>query len=674
MTKKWYERFLVFILALVLVLTLTGCGDDEEPAAEDNKTSVETTAGSEEKPATAENAPEKESESWAIYWYLCGSDLESQNGCATADLIEALSVKLPENVTVVIETGGAGAWMNELVDPSVLQRWIIRDQELVLVDEQPSASMGEASTLADFLSFSYANYPADRIGVTFWNHGGGSTSGAAFDEIYGYDFLDQEELYSAFTSVWPASAENPPIELVGFDTCLMANIDTAYTLSDIAHYLVASEETEPGNGWYYTGWLEKLAADPSMDGAELGKIICDAYAMGCEMVGTGDEITLSVTDLTKIPKLIEAYESFGEEALVASTNDDGFLAKFARAAVKSENYGGNTKEQGYADMLDIGHLARLTEDMLPSAGAVLEGLDDCVIYRVAGPYRSESTGLSGYYTYDYDIGNLNGYIDNGAGAAFKYLYAYEITGEMIDGCEEYLNSLEIEQLPDRTTLEDYGFEGVMPDISENGSSVISLGPDAQNILSDVEFSLLYMDAEDDFMWFLGSDNDIYYDWENGIFEDNFRGVWISLNGMPLLTEIAFAGDEYTLYSSPIKLNGEDYILQFVYDYSAASYEIIGATKEIDENGMGSKDLRLLQEGDEITILWMASTFNGDGEMQEFEADTITVDSSLTIGEAELIDGNYFLCYSMYDIYGNDAMSEGVLITMEDGIITTSILE
>ena len=46
-------------------------------------------------------------ESWAIYWYLCGSDLESDYGAATADLMELLEVDLPENVTVVIETGGA---------------------------------------------------------------------------------------------------------------------------------------------------------------------------------------------------------------------------------------------------------------------------------------------------------------------------------------------------------------------------------------------------------------------------------------------------------------------------------------------------------------------------------------------------------------------------------------
>lgn len=44
---------------------------------------------------------------WAIYWYLCGSDLESKHGSASADIDEMLSVMLPEGIKVVIETGGA---------------------------------------------------------------------------------------------------------------------------------------------------------------------------------------------------------------------------------------------------------------------------------------------------------------------------------------------------------------------------------------------------------------------------------------------------------------------------------------------------------------------------------------------------------------------------------------
>ena len=76
------KRRLALGLALSMALGLTACGSD---------TSAEDSGDG----------------SWAVYWYLCGSDLETNHGCATADLNEMLEVPLPENVNVIIETGGA---------------------------------------------------------------------------------------------------------------------------------------------------------------------------------------------------------------------------------------------------------------------------------------------------------------------------------------------------------------------------------------------------------------------------------------------------------------------------------------------------------------------------------------------------------------------------------------
>ncbi|MBR0522313.1 MAG: hypothetical protein IJJ75_03890 [Firmicutes bacterium] len=144
---------------------------------------------------------------------------------------------------------------------------------------------GRRRDSGEFLEFARDNYPAEKTGLIFWNHGGGSVTGAAFDELYNYDSLSLYEMYAACGSIFGTDPENPPLEMVGFDTCLMATIDVAYTFSDIARYLVASEESEPGNGWFYTQWVQALANDTSMDGAELGREICDAFAYGCQKDG-----------------------------------------------------------------------------------------------------------------------------------------------------------------------------------------------------------------------------------------------------------------------------------------------------------------------------------------------------------------------------------------------------
>ena len=63
-------------------------------------------------------------ESWSVYWYLCGSDLETGGGFATTDLMEMMEVQLPENVNIVIQTGGSMQWQNDFVDAEKSQRWL----------------------------------------------------------------------------------------------------------------------------------------------------------------------------------------------------------------------------------------------------------------------------------------------------------------------------------------------------------------------------------------------------------------------------------------------------------------------------------------------------------------------------------------------------------------------
>ena len=662
-------KWLALLLTGAMTLSLTACADEE---VEDVSTDLTTDAGTAADNTTDNGDIALEDGSWAVYWYLCGSDLESNGGFATNDLSELMEVELPENVNVVIETGGSAVWQNDLMDADKLQRWLYNSEGLQLVDEQPSASMGEAQTLADFLSFAKENYPAEKTAVVFWNHGGGSVTGAAFDEIYGYDSLTLDEMYQAFSSVWNPSMEKQPLELIGFDTCLMATVDVAYTFADLAHYLVASEETEPANGWYYSQWVGTLAQNPSMNGEELGKVICDAYYAGCEEVGTQDNTTLSLTDLTKVQPLLDAYDTFGAEALAAACTDPGFFSQFGRVAAQSENYGGNTKEQGYTNMVDLGHMARQSVGMLGSAQEVLDALDDCVLYQVGGQYRTEATGLSCYYSYNGDVEDFNSYAGLGAGVAFKYFYSYELTGELDDSGMAYIADMDFEELPEVKNLLSTDWDGAPLDLDEDGVSFLTLGPEANDILAGIGFSLYYVDEESDMMLLLGTDNDMNADWDNGVFSDNFRGVWGSIDGNIVYMELSYESEDYNLYAIPVLLNGEEYNLQVVYDFSTDEWNVLGARQGIDNSGMADKELRLLQEGDEITTIWYMSTASGDDEFEPYTAATVTVTADTAFGEMELPDGSYSMVYEMRDAMDNYAYSEPVTFDCADGEIYTTI--
>lgn len=671
------KKLLSMLLAMAMCLSLAACGEEEVSGSvsEGTPPSVSDIPTPDIQPSETDKASEPVEPadgSWAVYWYLCGSDLESNGGFATIDLMEMMEVQLPENVNVIIQTGGAAVWQNEYVDPAKLQRWLFSSEGFHLLEEQETADMGDAQTLYEFLEFANTNFPADKIAVTFWNHGGGSVSGAAFDQIHEMDSLDLNEMYQAFEAVWPADKENPALELVGFDTCLMATVDVAAVFQNFSRYLVASEEEEPGNGWYYTGWLGELAKDPSMRGDKLGIAICNSFYEGCEAVGTQDRTTLSVTDLTKLTPLLEAYESFGQEALVAASEDPGFFAELGRAAASSENYGGNTREQGYTNMVDMGHFARQTAWMLPSAQAVSDALAECVIFQVGGVYRAEATGLSCFYPYSGDVNDYNGYADLGEGEAFKHLYAYGLTGELAEGGDKYLAELDVQELPEIVSLAEMGWDGAQLDVNEDGTAILDLGPDADDVLAGIGFSLFYVDEANDRMLLLGTDNDMTADWENGVFYDNFRGVWGAIDGHLVYMELSFDGDDYNLYSVPVLLNGEAYNLQVAYDFSAEEWSILGASQGLDDSGMASKEMRLLEEGDVITTIWKLASYSGGDDFEMYTADELTVTADTVFGEAPLFDGSYSMVFEMWDAMGNYAYSDAVTFDCADGEITTTV--
>lgn len=657
------KKLLTIITALLLAMFfLYGCEDEEEILTQ----SGQAVEGWEETP--------DEAGTWAIYWYLCGSDLESDAEAATMDLYELQCASLPENVQVIIETGGAREWYHEDVEAGQQGRYLYDSDGLTFLEAQPEADMGDPETLADFLSFCKENFPADHTMFLLWNHGGGSVSGAAFDEIYDYDSLTLDEMYQAFGSVYELSEENPPFDIVGFDTCLMATIDTAWMLSDVSHYLVASEEMEPGCGWSYDKWVQTLGDHPGIDGAALGQVICDSYMEGCEDIGMEQEATLSVVDLQKIQPLLNAYDDLGKEALTLACEDSTFFAEFGRRAVQTENYGGNTPDQGYTNMVDMGHLVRNSEDLLPeTAQAVLDALEECVIYNVSGDYRSEATGLSCYYSYNGDTDDFDGFLSISASPAFQYLYDYELYGYMSDEGLAYMQDLGYEEeIPEITITQDNtGLEDFPLYVDEDGNSVLEIGSEAAATLQAVYYQLCYVSEEDDIILLLGRDNDIYMDWDEGIFRDNFRGVWGAIDGCLCYMEIVYEGDDYNLYSVPILLNGDEYNLRVVYSYTDEEYSILGARRGIDDNGMADKNLVQLEPGDEITTLHYAMTISGDEEEPEqVPVDTITVTEDTAFTEEDLGDGNFVIFYEMVDMQDNSYYSDLAYFAVEDGLIYT----
>jgi len=212
--------------------------------------------------------------SWTLCLYLCGSNLETKQGWATKTLKELKSSDIPESVNVVIQAGGAVSWDNEYVQKNG-QRLVLKDgsfQDAGIAEER---SMGERDTLADFLTFCEAEYPADHTAVVLWNHGSGPLRGVCFDEEASFDALSLAELNAALM----AGVEKRggiPYDIVGFDACLMGSFETAVALKGSADWMVASEEIESGAGWDYGPIIEAMGKEEA-DAREVSIAVCDGY-------------------------------------------------------------------------------------------------------------------------------------------------------------------------------------------------------------------------------------------------------------------------------------------------------------------------------------------------------------------------------------------------------------
>ena len=93
----------------------------------------------------------------------------------------------------------------------------------------------------------------------------------------------------------------------------------AFMMSQHANYLIASEELEPGEGWYYTNALNALAVDPNMDTVELGTIFADDFVSH----NYGEDSTLAITNLSKMDTVYEAlcnYFSAAKDHRITSYN------------------------------------------------------------------------------------------------------------------------------------------------------------------------------------------------------------------------------------------------------------------------------------------------------------------------------------------------------------------
>lgn len=468
------------------------------------------------------------SDDYTLLVYMCGSNLESRLGKASANILEMQEASKKDNVNVIVQTGGSKKWVDEEISPSSTDRYLIKDGKKELIERDTfKRNFGDSDTLIDFIKFGVEHYPAKKMSLIFWNHGGGPTKGVCFDANFNNDSLSLAEIENALSAT---SSLISKWDFIGFDACLMANYDVAVTLSSYANYMIASEDLEPASGWDYKTLLSTLNDD------DFYSKVINSYA---NKHANNTSYTLSAIDLSLINNATSIVNK-----IVEQLNDD---FSNVSEAIFSKSPFGKRSENTTSGLFDLGYVATsLDLDFDPSS----------FIHRVNGVVHEGASGISIYFPT-----KANDFV----------VYS------SICKNKEYLNYLTsyFSDAPKKTI--EFTNRGYLSDnklsftLSSNSKKYIrSIGYELRAYLPNDQVDELY---------YVGSDNDVTMN--NEIYTVDFSGNWVYLNDVLLHCEVYDETDKYTVFSSLIKINDEIGRLLFTYFKTTKAIRIDGYILESD---------------------------------------------------------------------------------------------
>lgn len=327
-------------------------------------------------------------DTWLIMVYMCGTDLESRGGMASSDLAEMASANIPDNVQLIVYTGGCNGWKTNGISNRTNQIFRIRSGKMEsLVDDDGDKAMTDPNTLVHFIDYCTSNYSANRQALIFWDHGGGSITGYGYDEKHkNAGSMDLSEINQALKKA------GQKYDWIGFDACLMATLETAQMCSNYADYLIASEETEPGVGWYHTKWVNAIGENTSISTLDLGKIIVDGFVDECNRVCGGQKTTLSVTDLAEFSNTVPSkLKSFSTSTTKLIKGNEFKQVSDARAG---------TREFATSSKIDQIDLVNFTNSIGTNESKELsDAVLSAVKYNRTSNSMTNAYGISMYFPY-----------------------------------------------------------------------------------------------------------------------------------------------------------------------------------------------------------------------------------------------------------------------------------
>jgi len=267
---------------------------------------------------------------WTIMVFINGkNNLEKY---ALLDLNEMEMVGSTNKVNIVVEMGRMSGFDSSDGDWKGVRRYLVKKDNNFksvtspVVQDLGMIDMGDYKEVIKFGNWAKQNYPAKKYMLILWNHGAGwiksvkaqtASRGISYDDQSG-NHIDTPQMASILKEIGG-------VDVIGTDACLMQMAEVDYEIRQYANYIVASEETEPGDGYTYNTFLAPVIAKPTMAAPTLAKTAVDAYSDHYQSGNGG--YTQSYVKSDGMPQLLKLVNEF---AYAVTQANDVVAAKYAR--------------------------------------------------------------------------------------------------------------------------------------------------------------------------------------------------------------------------------------------------------------------------------------------------------------------------------------------------------
>ena len=357
-------------------------------------------------PDNASGLPE-----WTVIVYSAADD-EVLEETMWFDVNEMELVGSNSQLNIVVQIDRyAGAFAGD-GDWTDTRRYLVtQDNDLSTISSPVIQNLGEVDTsdpqtLVDFVTWSIQNYPAKKYALVLSDHGGGWTGGFT-DMSTSSSGMSLPEIVTALEQVRLNTGVDK-FEMLGFDACLMGQIEVFGSLYPYSNYMIASEEVIPSYGWSYAAWLAQVAQNPAMDGKGLSDAVISTYVVNdtalTELRASANDIaqeesttTLSAIESARVPDVVGAMNQF---VSVMASLDQSDVAK---ARTYARNYYSVFGEEVSPSFIDLGNfsevLTNLTGDSsLQQVAIQLQtAISSAVVAEKHGPGMSGSNGVSFHF-------------------------------------------------------------------------------------------------------------------------------------------------------------------------------------------------------------------------------------------------------------------------------------